>query len=817
MMPAAFVMLPEMPRTPNGKLDRRALPAPMAVATELAAVYAPPRTTIERILSEVWQQVLCREKIGMHDNFFDLGGHSLLLAQVRTILRETHHLDIPIIEMFRYPTVNLLARYLGAKDNDHDGSQAQSHQNRREHADYRTKELGRTRGGREGHRPDIAIIGMAGRFPGARNIGEFWCNLRNGVETISTVSDDELRASGADEALLRNPHYVKAGGFLDDIEQFDASFFGFNPREAEITDPQHRVFLECAWEVLENAGYDPQQFAGRIGLFAGESINSYLYSNIFGNPDLLNAIAGFQTIVANDRDFLATRVSYKLNLRGPSVVVQSACSTSLVAVHLACQSLLNGECDMALAGGVSVKVPHRIGYHYQESGIRSPDGHCRPFDAEAAGTVGGSGVGLVLLKRLPDALAEHDQIQALIKGSAINNDGSLKVGYTAPSVSGQAEVIGEALAVAGVEAQTISYVEAHGTATPLGDPVEVAALTQAFRSQTQERGFCALGSVKSNVGHLDAAAGVTGLIKTVLALRHEELPASLHYVKANPEIDFGASPFYVNAELRAWGREAGVPRRAGVSSFGIGGTNAHVVLEEAPEVIASMPTPGDPRAPTIAGMDKDIVDGGSAPLSRSSRERQWHLIPLSARGETTLDQTTARLVAHLRRDGAKEELGDVAFTLQFGRRHFEHRRIVVCRDTNDVIKTLEQQDPKRVLQSVQDSHERPIAFMFSGLGDHYVNMGLGLYREEPVFRAEVDHCAGLLREHLGLDIRDVLYPADQLQQDGAIDSDVTTLNLRAMLKGNQEPTNDATRILNQTFLTQPAVFVVEYALAKMWM
>jgi acyl transferase domain-containing protein len=461
------------------------------------------------------------------------------------------------------------------------------------------------------------------------------------------VSNDELRACGAEESLLCNPHYVKAGGFLDGIEQFDASFFGFNPREAEVTDPQHRIFLECAWEVLENAGYDPEQFAGRIGVFAGESINSYLYSNIFGNPEFLNAIAGFQTVLANDRDFLATRVSYKLNLRGPSVVVQSACSTSLVAVHLACQSLLNGECDMALAGGVSVKVPHKIGYHYQESGIRSPDGHCRPFDAAAAGTVGGSGVGLVLLKRMSEAQAEQDRIEAVIKGSAINNDGSVKVGYTAPSVGGQAEVIAEALAVAGVGAESISYVEAHGTATPLGDPVEVAALTQAFRRQTEGRGFCAIGSVKSNVGHLDAAAGVTGLIKTVLALRHEELPASLHYEKGNPEIDFAGSPFYVNAELRGWGRQRGVPRRAGVSSFGIGGTNAHVVLEEAPEV---------------------KVSGSREP------SEEWQQLPLTGRSEAALEAVTKRLAMHLQGAGAGERISDVAFTLQRGRRHFQAAR-----------------------------------------------------------------------------------------------------------------------------------------------
>src|SRR5215218_7172627 len=423
----------------------------------------------------------------------------------------------------------------------------------------------------------VALIGMAGRFPGARNVEEFWANLRDGVESISFFSDEELLAAGVDQSHLDDPSYVKAKACVEDAEMFDPHFFGFTPREAAITDPQQRLFMECAWEVLETVGYDPEKYNGSIGVFGGLSLNTYLL-NLYLNRRALKHLNAFQAIVSNDKDHLTTRVSYKLDLKGPSVNVQTTCSTSLVAVHIACQSLLNGECDMALAGGVSVTLPLKTGFHYQEGGVVSPDGHCRTFDAQAKGTVSGNGLGIVMLKRLEDALSDGDRIEAVIRGSAINNDGAAKVGYTAPSVEGQAAVIAEAQTIAGVTADSISYVEAHGTATPLGDPIEAAALTQAFRASTKQRGYCALGSVKSNIGHLDAAAGVAGLIKTVLALKHRELPPSLHYQTANPQIDFANSPFYVNASLRPWERN-GTPRRAGVSSFGIGGTNAHVIVE----------------------------------------------------------------------------------------------------------------------------------------------------------------------------------------------------------------------------------------------
>ena len=424
---------------------------------------------------------------------------------------------------------------------------------------------------------------MAGRFPGAKNLEQFWQNLCDGVESIKFFTDEELLAKGGDARLLDDPNYVKAEAVLDDIEMFDASFFGFTPREASLIDPQHRLFLETAWEALEDAGYAAGERKHRTGVYAGESINSYLISNLYPNRELMESAGGFQVVINNDRDYLATHIAYKLNLTGPALSVQTACSTSLVAVHLACQGLLNRECDMALAGGVSVGVPHGQGAFHQEGGIISPDGHCRAFDARAQGTVKGNGVGIVVLKRLGDALRDGDTIHAIIKGTAINNDGSLKVGFAAPSIEGQASVIEEALALAEVEPETITYVETHGTGTSLGDPIEVAALTQAFRTQTSAKNYCAIGSVKTNIGHTDAAAGVAGLIKAVLALEHKQLPPSLNFTQPNPNIDFAGSPFFVNTKLTEW-QTNGTPRRAGVSSFGIGGTNAHVLLEEAPAV-----------------------------------------------------------------------------------------------------------------------------------------------------------------------------------------------------------------------------------------
>ena len=509
----------------------------------------------------------------------------------------------------------------------------------------------------------IAIIGLAGRFPRAENLREFWRHLREGREMVSFFGDDEVEWSRFDGPPESRSNVVKARAVLERAEWFDAGFFGVTPREAESTDPQHRVLLECAWEALENAGVDPGTFDGLIGVFAGASMNTYLLNNILAPGAAVTPPGGLQLMLAGEKDFLTTRISYKLNLRGPSLNIQTACSTSLVAVAVACQNLLSYQCDLALAGGVSITFPQKKGQQHQEGAIVSPDGHCRAFDARAAGTVGGDGAGLVVLKRLPEALADGDHIHAIIRGTAVNNDGALKGGYTAPSSDGQAEVIALAQAAAGVEPDTISYIEAHGTATPIGDPIEVAGLTKAFGGRTRARHFCALGSVKSNLGHLDAAAGIAGLIKTVLALQQGELPPTLHFERPNPKIDFDHSPFFVNGTLRAWPRGA-VPRRAGVSSFGIGGTNAHVVLEEAPLPPAS---------------------GASRP---------WQSLLLSAKTPTALEAATRNLVAHLR-ENPEANLADVAYTLQTGRRPMRHRRMVVCQSVADAIQALESGDSAR--------------------------------------------------------------------------------------------------------------------------
>jgi acyl transferase domain-containing protein/acyl carrier protein len=605
----------------------------------------------------------------------------------------------------------------------------------------------------------IAVIGMSGRFPGANTVGEFWPNLRVGVESITFFSQEELEAAAISPDWLSHPNYVRAKGILGNIELFDASFFGFSPREAELTDPQHRLFLECSWEALESAGYDPDTYAGAIGVYGGAGASGYSL-NLYLNPQYAELIGSMQSVIGAGVDHLTTRVSYKLNLRGPSLDIQTSCSTSLVAVHVACQSLLNGECDMALAGGVSIVVPQRAGYFYEEGGILSPDGHCRAFDAKSRGTVGGSGVGVVLLKRLTDALADGDQIIGVIKGSAINNDGSLKVGYLAPSLEGQAAVIIEALTMAGVEPETISYVETHGTGTALGDPIEIAALTQAFRTRTDKKGFCAIGSVKPSVGHLDTAAGITGLIKVLLALQHRELPPSLHFDEPNPAIDFANSPFFVNTRLREW-TTAGAPRRAGVSSFGIGGTNAHVIVED----------------PPAAG-----PSGESRPLQ---------LLVVSARTSSALETATANLARHLR-DHPQVSLPDVAYTLQLGRKDFSYRRMLVCRDAQDAVAALESLDPQRVFTTSQEKRDRPVVFMFSGQATEYANMSRGLYQTEPVFRGTVDSCCEFLKAILNFDLRDLLYPSETEAEN-------------------------ADQTLHQTFAAQPAIFVVEYALARLFM
>jgi acyl transferase domain-containing protein/acyl carrier protein len=610
---------------------------------------------------------------------------------------------------------------------------------------------------------DIAIIGLAGRFPKAKDLEEFWQNLQQGREAIAFFSEAELIEAGVELTTLKDLNYVKAASLLETAELFDASFFDFSPREALVMDPQHRLFLECSWQALENAGYNPETYQGGIGVYAGQSINTYLIYNIIPNKDRepVKSAGDFQLLVGNDKDFLSTHVSYKLNLKGPSLTVQTACSTSLVAIHLACQSLLTGESEMALAGGVSVRSPQKAGYIYQPGNVLSPDGHCRAFDAQSEGTIFGSGVGIVILKRLVDAIVDRDHIYAVIKGSAINNDGSLKIGYTAPSVQGQTEVVVEALANAGIEADSINYIEAHGTGTSLGDPIEIASLTQAFRTMTDKKGFCAIGSLKSNIGHLDAAAGVAGVIKTVLALQNKLIPPSINFEQPNPKIDFANSPFYVNTKLNEWKQEE-TPRRAGVNSLGIGGTNAHLILEEAPA------------------------------FGQSFQSKPCHLLVLSAKTETALTTASKNFKNHLQKN-PELNLADVAYTLQVGRQAFNYRQILIARNLEDAVDAIESQNPQNVLRSyVSESKQHSFVFMFPGQGSQYVQMGAEIYQYEPIFREQVDLSSELLKPYLGLDLREMIYPTAP----------------------NKE---QASQLLKETRITQPALFVIEYALAKLWM
>lgn len=621
------------------------------------------------------------------------------------------------------------------------------------------------------HPSAIAVIAMAGRFPGARSVDEFRQNLADGVESITFLSDAELRQRGVAAQLLQDPRYVRAAAPLADVDGFDAQFFKYSARDAEILDPQHRLFLECAWEALEAAGYaEESESTGRrraIGVFAGAGpvTASYLLANV--HTGAKNAPPETRVAVNNDKDYIATRVSYKLNLRGPSLTVQTACSTSLVAVHLACQSLLSGECDLALAGGASIRFPHAVGYQYQEGEMYSPDGHCRAFDQRGQGTLFGSGVGVVLLKPLAAALADGDEIEAVIRGSAISNDGGDKISFWATSADGQIDAMAAALAVAEVPPDTIRYVEAHGTATELGDPVEMFALNKAYRMGAEQ--VCAIGSVKSNIGHTESAAGVIGLIKAVLSLKHQQIYPSLHFQTPNPRIDFASSAFYVNTALRHW-PAAAFPRRAAVNSLGIGGTNAHVVLEEAP--------PGPRPAAAEQAAEKKA-------------RRSHELLVLSAKTPAALQELAQRYHDHLRRH-PDQALADVCYTASTRRAHFECRLALVAETVADALAQLPQAaaEPLRTGQPAPGQRPR-VVFLFTGQGAQSVNMGRALYQSEPVFRAALDRCAALLRPHLEAPLFEVLYP-------------------------DEERAAGARAILAQTVYTQPALFAVEYALTRLW-
>ena len=607
------------------------------------------------------------------------------------------------------------------------------------------------------HSSGVAIIGVACRFPGAADHRSFWRNLCNGVESITSLSDDELAAAGIPAQQLSDPSYVKAAPILPEIDMFDAAFFEYSPKEAVLMDPQQRILLEVAWEAFEDAGYRP---GGPVGVFvgAGGVVSSYLVDRLPFSAELPGDTGGLAHI-ANDKDFLSTRISYKLNLTGPSINVQTACSTSLVAVHLACQAIFAGECDMALAGASTIRVPQRAGYMCVKGGILSPDGHCRAFDADARGTIFGSGVGVVLLKDLATAVADRDNIYAVIRGSSVNNDGANKVSYTASSVPGQAKAMVEAIGVAGISPDDIAYVECHGTGTVVGDPLEVDALSRAFRTRTNKCVFCAIGSVKTNVGHLEQAAGIAALIKTALALKNGKIPPSLNYRTPNPKIDFAASPFFVNVDCREWPK-GNRPRLAAVNSLGLGGTNAFAILEEAPNLAAVDP-PNDP------------------PLQ---------LFTVSAKSESALRASIERQRVQLD-PNPEAPLADICFTSNSGRAHFARRFCAVAGSTEQLQRALA--EGAKTLQSAsstpQNGVKRRLAFLFSGQASQYAGMGAELYRHQPVFRAVIDRCTELLRDRQEQPLLDVLFGE-----------------------------GSAASLIDQTAYTQPALFAIQAALTDLW-
>ena len=701
MLPEAIVAVEQLPLTASGKIDRISL-SKRPIDDQRLESHASPQTRFEKKIAAIWKEVLGRASVGIHDNFFDLGGHSLLLTQVHARLQKLLHARLPMVKLFEHPTVAALAAYLEAEER-HSPS---AHGAKRKAEGVKNRTC-----------TDIAIIGMACRFPGAPSVNHFWDNLTRGIGSITALSDEDL--SRLPQEIVNDPSFVNATGLLQNIDLFDAAFFNLNPAEATATDPQQRLMLECAWEALESAGYNPQ--GQKVGVFAGAGES--LYRDLLrGDAGLLRSLGELQLTISTGKDHVAPRVSYLLDLRGPSVPVNTACSTSLVAVHLACQSLMNGECEMALAGGVSLSS--QTGYLFEENGILSPDGLCRAFDENARGTVPGSGAAVVLLKPLDQAVTDGDHIHAVIKGSAINNDGNLKVGYTAPSIEGQRRVIEQALANAHIAPLQISYIETHGTGTPLGDPIEIEALRQVFENAEESvatgEKLCALGSVKTNIGHCDSAAGIAGLIKAVLCLEHRTLVPSLHFEKPNPQLDLDRSQFYVNTETAAWKQ---TPRLAGVSSFGIGGTNAHVILAEAPSSEAA------------------------------GRSRPWQVLTLSARSESALERRRADLANAL---GERPDLhlADIAFTLNAGRRGFAFRQSFVCANAEDAITALTSSKEKPVRAVAQ---ERPVIFLFPGQGKAYTDLGYDLYRDEPRFREEVDRCCSRLVPLIGADLRDLMF------------------------------------------------------------
>lgn len=734
MVPANFICLEELPKTTSGKVDKKALPKPDIKRPALNVLYRKPGSKTEKDITKVLLETLLYDRIGVDDNFFELGGNSILAQKTVAELRYQFNYQLPITKLYQYPTIAAIAGYLDQQSAPKNKPKLPSRSN-----------MG----------AEIAIVGMAGRFPGTDSIEGLWEILINNKETTTFFSSEEIDIFVPDQ-LKKDPSYVKARGIINNADQFDPSFFGINPKLAELMDPQQRVFLEISHEVLEKSGYLPAKPGFKIGVFAGSGNNTYYENNVLQHKDLIERQGKVQVLTVNEKDYLATRTAYHINLNGPAVSVNAACSTSLLAVVEAVNSLRSGQCDAALAGGASVTVPIYSGHIYQEGSMLSADGHCRPFDDEATGTVFSDGAGVVLLKRLQDAEQHGDFIYGIIKGIGVNNDGSSKGSFTAPSADSQADAIAMAISDANVDPADISYVEAHGTGTPLGDPIEFEGLTTAFGPQNINQ-YCALGSIKSNFGHLTQAAGVTGLIKTCLALHHKKIPASLGYTTPNRNIDFKNSPFYVNKKLEDW--IVADKRIAGVSSFGVGGTNVHVVLAEYENKIA-----------------------------KSSAGRPFELITWSANSAPSNSNYGKALAAYA---GTEHfHLADIAYTLHKFRSTYKYRSFTVA-DTVDQLKI----NLNKIQTKLETNHleEAPaeVVFCFPGQGAQYLNMGRSLYDREVVFKAAVDECSSLLMEYIKIDIREVLFPESEHQ--------------------------DAEDRLRDTKYTQPALFVTEYALARLWM
>ncbi|EDM38252.1 non-ribosomal peptide synthetase/polyketide synthase [Pedobacter sp. BAL39] len=734
MVPASFSLLPELPKTTSGKVDKKALPKPDLRRPDLNVLYKRPVSATEKKITSVLEGILLYDKVGIEDNFFELGGNSLLAQKLVSELRYQLNLLLPITKLYQYPTISGIVKYLGQQQKGLQ-SVARVHKKGIRHT-------------------DIAVIGMAGRFPGADTVSELWELLIKGKEATTFFSTDELDPA-IPEDIRKDPAYVKARGIIRNADQFDPAFFGINPKLAVLMDPQQRIFLEIAQEVLEQTGHLPNVYTHKVGVFAGSGSNTYYENNVLSHKNLIERQGKLQVLTVNEKDYIASRTAYHLNLKGPAVSVNSACSTSLLAVVEAVNSLRAGQCDVAIAGGASITSPVNSGHLYQEGSMLSEDGHCRPFDSEATGTVFSDGAGVVLLKRLDDAERDGDLIYGVVKGVGANNDGAGKGSFTAPNADSQADAIAMAIADAQVDPADISYIETHGTGTPLGDPIEFDGLNAAFGLQ-QKNQYCAIGSVKSNFGHLTQAAGVTGLIKTCMALHHRQIPASLGYKKPNPNINFADSPFYVNDELRAW--PTGKTRIAGVSSFGVGGTNVHVVVEE------------------YINKEKPSSEG-----------RPFELISFSAQTPKSLSlygDALAKKLDHY-------SLADIAYTLHTTRDNYRNRRFIVTDSVGHLHAQLGGSNTSKIENNLLEETPGEVVFTFPGQGAQYLNMARELYQAEPVYTAAIDECATLLSSYLDADIRTVLFP--------------------------EEETAAAANKLKDTKYTQPALFVTEYALAKLWM